>query len=133
MDKFYVDTVRLLLTTLPEVFALPKFALKGGTALNLFVQSMPRLSVDIDVVFTDHLTPRTEALKEIAAGLRAAQRHLKARGIDSELITSAQGEETKLFNNRLPHYARDWKSEARHSRRCHINSSRYLNLRYSHP
>jgi hypothetical protein len=38
MDKFYVDTVRLLLATLPEVFAFPKFALKGGTALNLFVQ-----------------------------------------------------------------------------------------------
>ena len=64
MDKFYVDTVRLLLATLPEVFAFPKFALKGGTALNLFVQNMPRLSVDIDVVFTDHLTPRNEALKE---------------------------------------------------------------------
>ncbi len=47
MDKFYVDTVRLLLATLPEVFAVPKFALKGGTALNLFVQNMPRLSVDI--------------------------------------------------------------------------------------
>ena len=97
MDKFYVDTVRLLLATLPEVFAFPKFALKGGTALNLFVQNMPRLSVDIDVVFTDHLTARTEALKEIGTGLGAAQRQLRARGIDSELITSAQGEETKLF------------------------------------
>jgi len=97
MDKFYVDTVRLLLATLPEVFAFPKFALKGGTALNLFVQNMPRLSVDIDVVFTDHLTARAEALKEIATGLGAAQRQLKARGIDSELINSAHGEETKLF------------------------------------
>lgn len=97
MDKFYVDTVRLLLATLPEVFAFPKFALKGGTALNLFLHDMPRLSVDIDVVYTDHLKPRTEALKDIAAGLSAAQRHLKARGIDSELTTAAQGEETKLF------------------------------------
>lgn len=99
MDKFYVDTVRLLLATLPEVFAFPKFALKGGTALNLFVQKMPRLSVDIDVVFTDHLKPRAEALKEIAAGLVEAQQRLKARGIESELITAAQGEETKLFVN----------------------------------
>lgn len=99
MDKFYVDTVRLLLATLPEVFAFPKFALKGGTALNLFVQNMPRLSVDIDVVFTDHLTPRTEALKEIAAGLADAQQRFKSRGIQSELMTAAQGEETKLFVN----------------------------------
>jgi predicted nucleotidyltransferase component of viral defense system len=103
MDKFYVDTVRLLLATLPEVFAFPKFALKGGTALNLFVHDMPRLSVDIEVVFTDHLKPRIEALKEISAGLTAAQQRLKSRGIESELTTAAQGEETKLFvrQNRL--------------------------------
>lgn len=99
MDKFYVDTVRLLLATLPEVFAFPKFALKGGTALNLFVHDMPRLSVDIDVVFTDHLKPRTDALKEIASGLADARQRLKSRGIESELITAAQGEETKLFVN----------------------------------
>jgi len=103
MDKFYVDTVRLLLATLPEVFEFPKFALKGGTALNLFLHDMPPLSVDIDVVYTDHLKPRTEALKDVAAGLSAAQQHLKARSIDSELTTAAQGEETKLFvkQNRL--------------------------------
>ena len=100
MDKSYVETVRLLLATLPEVFEFPKFALKGGTALNMFVQNMPRLSVDIDVVFTDHMTPRTEALKEIAAGLADAQQRLKSRGIESELVTAVQGEETKLFVNR---------------------------------
>jgi|ERR1051326_327339 predicted nucleotidyltransferase component of viral defense system len=103
MQKYYVDTVRLLLATLPEVFAFPKFALKGGTALNLFLHDMPRLSVDIDVVFRDHLQPRAEALKEIAAGLRATQQRLKSRGIDSELTSVAQGGETKLFvkENRL--------------------------------
>jgi hypothetical protein len=51
MDKGYADTVRLLLTVAPEVFANDIFAMKGGTAINLFVQDMPRLSVDIDVVF----------------------------------------------------------------------------------
>ena len=103
MEKYYVDTVRLLLATLPEVFAVPGFALKGGTALNLFVHDMPRLSVDIDVVFTDHLKDRTDALKEIASGLTDAQQRLKSRGIESELITAAQGEETKLMvkQNRL--------------------------------
>jgi hypothetical protein len=33
MEKYYVDTVRLLLATLPEIFSLPKFAPKGGTAV----------------------------------------------------------------------------------------------------
>ena len=60
--------------TLPEVFAVPGFALKGGTALNLFVHDMPRLSVDIDVVFTDHLKDRTDAFKEIASGRQRSDR-----------------------------------------------------------
>jgi predicted nucleotidyltransferase component of viral defense system len=55
MDSAYVETVRLLLETAPHVFRGPCFALKGGTALNLFVQNMPRLSVDIDVVYSDQV------------------------------------------------------------------------------
>lgn len=51
MDKTYADTVRLLLAVAPDVFANGIFAMKGGTAINLFVQDMPRLSVDIDVVY----------------------------------------------------------------------------------
>jgi len=53
MKQEYIDTVRLLIEVAPVVFSSPRFAMKGGTALNLFVQDMPRLSVDIDVVFTD--------------------------------------------------------------------------------
>ena len=49
MDKTYADTVRLLLAAAPDVFANDIFAMKGGTAINLFVRDMPRLSVDIDV------------------------------------------------------------------------------------
>ena len=40
------------------MFADGVFALKGGTAINLFVRDMPRLSVDLDLVFTDHRLPR---------------------------------------------------------------------------
>jgi hypothetical protein len=47
MDRQYVEAVRLLLTVAPVIFESPRFALKGGTALNLFVQDLPRLSVDI--------------------------------------------------------------------------------------
>lgn len=54
MTPAYVDTVRLLLAIAPTVFASGRFAMKGGTALNLFVQDMPRLSVDIDLIHVDH-------------------------------------------------------------------------------
>ena len=50
MDSAYIETVRLLLDATPEVFRSGVFAMKGGTALNLFVQDLPRSSVDIDVV-----------------------------------------------------------------------------------
>ena len=64
MDKAYVETVRLLLAATPDVFKASCFALKGGTALNLFVQEMPRLSVDLDVVYVPYATKRSAALEE---------------------------------------------------------------------
>ena len=46
--------------------------MKGGTAINLFVQDMPRLSVDIDVVFTDHTLARDDSLQAIQSDLKDA-------------------------------------------------------------
>ncbi|MFM2073902.1 MAG: hypothetical protein RJB34_207 [Pseudomonadota bacterium] len=43
MNPAYVQTVNLLLDIAPTVFQTPRFAIKGGTALNLFVQDMLRL------------------------------------------------------------------------------------------
>jgi len=66
MNPTYVQTVNLLLDIAPTVFQTPRFAMKGGTALNLFVQDLPRLSVDIDVVFINHLADRdTERPREL--------------------------------------------------------------------
>lgn len=48
----YARQVRLLMTALPHVAKESCFALKGGTAINLFVQDFPRLSVDIDLAYT---------------------------------------------------------------------------------
>ena len=42
--EHYVNQVRLLLGVLPEIAAEEVFALKGGTAINLFYRDMPRLS-----------------------------------------------------------------------------------------
>jgi hypothetical protein len=41
MDKSYVDTVRLMLEVAPEVLASGRFAMKGGTALNLLERNYP--------------------------------------------------------------------------------------------
>lgn len=49
-SPFYAQ-VQLLLRVLPFVAQESCFALKGGTAINLFVRDFPRLSVDIDLVF----------------------------------------------------------------------------------
>nr|WP_280950576.1 nucleotidyl transferase AbiEii/AbiGii toxin family protein [Rhizobium leguminosarum] len=38
----------------------PVFALKGGTAINLFYRDLPRLSVDIDLTYLP-LKPRSRA------------------------------------------------------------------------
>jgi len=97
VNQQYVDTVRLLLAVAPAVFRSPRFALKGGTALNLFAHDMPRLSVDIDVVFTDHTLNRESALRAIAADLKAAKSVIAAMGFRVHLPTAKGGENVKLL------------------------------------
>jgi len=80
MNPNYVDTVRLLLAIARAVFSSGRFAMKGGTALNLFVQEMPRLSVDIDLMFVDHRADRQTALQTIAQELATVQSALAAKG-----------------------------------------------------
>lgn len=60
MNAEYVRTVQLLLAVAPAIFDTTAFAMKGGTALNLFLQDMPRLSVDIDVVFVPMICRATK-------------------------------------------------------------------------
>jgi predicted nucleotidyltransferase component of viral defense system len=47
----YKKQVALLLNVIPEVAKESCFALHGGTAINLFLRNMPRLSVDIDLTY----------------------------------------------------------------------------------
>jgi predicted nucleotidyltransferase component of viral defense system len=96
MTDDYIATVRLLLDIAPAVFRSGLFAMKGGTALNLFVQDMPRLSVDIDVVFVDHALDRESALAAIGAELRDIRRALLHRGPDARLPGNAKGDEVRL-------------------------------------
>lgn len=97
MDKSYADTVRLLLAVTPEVFANDIFAMKGGTAINLFVQDMPRLSVDIDVVYRPWQVPREAALRAISGELDAISQRTAALGIQARLVRSKDLGDTKLI------------------------------------
>ena len=53
MNEAYKKQVELLLNVLPEVAKEECFAMHGGTAINLFVRDMPRLSVDIDLTYVE--------------------------------------------------------------------------------
>lgn len=71
----YTRQVRLILSVLPEIAREDVFALKGGTAINLFYRDMPRLSVDIDLTYLptdDHVT----ALRDIRTTLDRTLRQL---------------------------------------------------------
>jgi predicted nucleotidyltransferase component of viral defense system len=77
MNESYLNAVRLLLAVAPAVFREPLFALKGGTAINLFVRDMPRLSVDLDLVIADHAASRDEALDSMSR--RSRETSLQSR------------------------------------------------------
>ena len=96
MNPTYVQTVNLLLDIAPTVFQTTRFAMKGGTALNLFVQDLPRLSVDIDVVFINHRADRGTALQEIAQELQRIEAAIAAMGYETRTRKVHGGDEVKL-------------------------------------
>lgn len=74
------------------------FALKGGTAINLFIRDMPRLSVDIDLTYLP-VADRASSLAEIDAAMRRMADRIRA-GIRGARVMEAQNTEkviTKLF------------------------------------
>ena len=64
----YEAQVALLVRVLPHVAQESVFALKGGTAINLFYRDLPRLSVDIDLTYLP-IKDRNESLAEINAAM----------------------------------------------------------------
>jgi len=97
VNQVYLDSARLLTRVAPLVLVDDTFALKGGTAINLFVRDMPRLSVDLDLVFPDHTVPRAEALKRINEAIRRSVARLKKQGFQTHAPASADAGETKLL------------------------------------
>jgi predicted nucleotidyltransferase component of viral defense system len=77
-DSRYDAQVQLLIRCLSEFKRYTCFALKGGTAINLFVRDLPRISVDIDLTYLP-LKPRDEALREIQETLLSLKRDIEQR------------------------------------------------------
>ncbi len=107
-DNPYFSQVSLLVGVLPFVALEECFALTGGTAINLFVRDMPRLSVDIDLAFLP-LSDRVTALKESGAALGRVQAALQGvsrpysvrvakleEGHASRLLVSERGATIKI-------------------------------------
>ncbi|KZC17770.1 hypothetical protein RHOFW510R12_06925 [Rhodanobacter sp. FW510-R12] len=87
-DRRYADRVQLLVDTLPILAQEPRFALKGGTAINLFERDLPRLSVDIDLTWLP-AGDFSEDAARIAAALERLAGLLRARPLQLQIQTSA--------------------------------------------
>lgn len=69
VSELYRRQAALLVRIIPNVAAESCFALKGGTAINLFIRDMPRLSVDLDLTYVP-VAERGESLREIDVAMR---------------------------------------------------------------
>jgi hypothetical protein len=109
LADIYRRQVGLLIRTLPLVAREQCFALKGGTAINLFVHDMPRLSVDIDLTYLP-THPRAAALAAIDAamkriaermctdvpGARVSETALRPKEAVTKLLVRAEGAQIKI-------------------------------------
>ena len=104
----YLRQVVLLVRVLPIIAREPVFALKGGTAINLFLRDLPRLSVDIDLTYLPvkdraaSLGEIDEVFERIAAAVRrqipgvAVQRPSAQTGADTRLLIHQAGSVVKV-------------------------------------
>ncbi|WP_375204400.1 nucleotidyl transferase AbiEii/AbiGii toxin family protein [Hyphococcus sp.] len=95
----YLAQVRLLMRLLPVVSTESAFALKGGTAINLFHRDMPRLSVDIDLAYLP-IEDRATSLKAIDDAFnRLAAQISKLPGVAAKRIAGGGGGDTRILAN----------------------------------
>lgn len=86
-SETYKAQVRLLVRSLPYVAAEDCFALKGGTAINLFIRDMPRFSVDIDLAYLP-IAGRAGSLTAIQSALLRIKTAIET-GIPGSTVTTA--------------------------------------------
>jgi hypothetical protein len=86
--ELYRRQAALLIKAIPLVAAETCFALKGGSAINLFVRDMPRLSVDLDLTYLP-VADRAASLKEIDGAMRRIARTI-GRGIPGARVSPSR-------------------------------------------
>jgi predicted nucleotidyltransferase component of viral defense system len=87
---------------------------------------LPRLSVDLDLVFPDYSLPRAEALARISDRIRQATDRLTARGVETHILMASDIGEVKLLVRRG---ALEVKIEANFVMRGAIHSVHTVSLR----
>jgi len=109
LNEGYRRQVALLMRVLPVVAEEKSFALKGGTAINLFVRDLPRLSVDIDLAYlpvedrATSLAAIDAALMRIAAAIerriptaRVTASRLEKEAVAIKLIVRSESIQIKI-------------------------------------
>ncbi len=108
-NRMYSAQVKLLVQALPEVAKETCFALHGGTAINLFVRELPRLSVDIDLTYVP-IEPREISLRHINEALARIKLSLETVLPNARIIhrpkicklqISSQGAQIKIEVNQV--------------------------------
>jgi len=94
----YMRQVELLVRTLPYIARHQVFALKGGSAINLFYREMPRLSVDIDLTYV-RIQDRETTLKEMDHTLEHIREDLlqNLRGAAVQRIAGGGNNDTRIL------------------------------------
>ena len=87
MNEQYESQAALVVRVLPDVAAEKCFAIKGGTAINLFELNLPRLSVDIDLTYVK-IEERGESAVQIFRALERVANTLKKHGLEVKLSGS---------------------------------------------
>lgn len=109
MNSIYQQKVELLLKILPFVTDEDCFAIHGGTAINLFVKNLYRLSVDIDVTYIP-VEDRNTSLERINGALeRIADRvkrtfrdvRISSRLDISKITCESRGCQVKIEVNQI--------------------------------
>lgn len=94
-QEVYKNQVALLLEVLPVLNDFKCFALKGGTAINLFIHDMPRLSVDIDLTYLP-IENRDIFLQNIEPELLKMKQAIEQLGVAVKTVPMKNGSISKL-------------------------------------
>ena len=94
LSEIYERQVALLVGAIPFVSAERDFALKGGTAINLFLRDLPRLSVDIDLTYLP-VADRPQSLAAIDAGMKRLGAAI-AKGFPDARVSEVRNQTEKV-------------------------------------